>query len=482
MDAVTWCDAACDAEGACHRQGLSCLVVSEDHCRASTGCTEHGRCGLDRELGRCVAASEPDCAASLACQQGLPDSTYPCTLRGARCADARSACEREPACLLRGDCRAIEGTCAPYDGACPDTIECLTRGRCEHAGHLCLPMDPSHCESSMECDAFERCTLSSWLVQQCVTGDGEVIGGYGCPGEPCLREGRCLQQDLETCLTPTEAGVEDALPRLPAPPEPTPEPAGPPPVDGAGLRARMGDDSPRFVHALFGDVGGRAQAALLSTVPVTCDELAARITTPREGNWVFLGFAPTLDGEDTVIRTSWGGPETTGASGIEEHGVAGLEGERLVLDFQRTVMSASLELRGSIPVHHCGTIAAPTPPRPQDGVELLVRGEAFPVAMALVDTIFDRSHVVLASQPVTCHWRSPRPVEPDLVAIIDERGRVELEGARVRGGWGVWGQHSPPELGATDANDELDVQLAIEGSGSNPSVRIQGRVRAVDCR
>jgi hypothetical protein len=482
-DPITWCDEPCETEGACRREGLRCLVDDEAACRASSGCSDHGRCAFDPHSRSCVAAAPADCQASSACRDGLSDGTYPCTLRGSRCADERSACERSPACLLMGDCQALEGTCAPRDGVCPETIECLTRGRCEHANHLCLPMEPAHCEASMECQAFGRCDLSTWLVQQCVQPDERSLGGYGCPGDPCLREGRCLRRDHDTCLTPTELGLEDTLPRLPAPPEPPAKAPMPPPVDGAQLQAQLNRQPVDFDHALLGDRGGEARFALLADAPISCAQLAGTEPIPKSTRWARLTLAPVITDDDVLsaTSTSWLDPETSGANGAVPTGSVQLEGSKLVLALQSQLRNTALSLHGSTQTRSCGSLHPVTTARPQPALELSVAGERVPVAAALLDRMFDRPILVLASQPVTCSWRFLHGGEPDLLVLVDSEGRVKLEGARLRGGVGVWPSASPPTLGDVDGNDQLEASIDFAPARSNPTVSIRGEVRATAC-
>ncbi len=484
-DAVSWCDAPCEAEGACERDGLTCQVADDAACLASAGCTEHGRCNLDVELGVCVARGDADCQASTACVEGLADGTRRCTLRGGVCADTRSYCERSKFCLVRGDCAALEGSCAPRDDSCADTIECLVRGRCQHENHLCLPMEPAHCEASLECKAFGRCTLSTWLVQQC--GDGSNVYGspYGCAADDCLTDGRCVQDAEGACHTPGELGLEDDLPRWPVPPEPPPVPEPLPAVEGRGLVATVDGERVVFTHALWGSRAGKTQQVLLADQPVDCDQVDGAPPYPEDATWVQLSIAPRLGHElaPGVSRAAWGrAGQGLSANAEGDLGVGAIAQGRVAFYVEHRLMNSSLTLEGAMDVHACPELPPVTSARPQEGLQVEVSGEPIAITMALVDTLFDADHLILSSQPVTCSWRHWQRGEPDLLVVVDAEGNADLEGARVPGRIGVWGARTPLELGPTDGNDLLDVVVDLNDPRSNPRLRVQGKVRAVDCR
>ncbi len=486
-DAVSWCDAPCEAEGACERDGLVCRVVDAAACRASAGCADHGRCHLDAELGVCVARSDADCQGSVACVEGLEDGTRPCTLRGGICADPRSYCERSEVCVVRGDCTAKEGTCAPTDDSCAGTIECLVRGRCEHANHLCLPMEAAHCEASLECQAFGRCGLSSWLVQQCTDGSSVYGSPYGCAADACLSDGRCVQDAAGACHTPEELGLDDALPRRPASPPSPPAPAAPalPGVEGRGLVATVDGERVVFTHALWASRGGETQQVLLADGPVDCSQVDGASPHPEGLTWVQLSIAPRLGPERRpgVSRAAWGRPENGVSANAEgDVGVGAIAGGRVAFYVEHRLMDSALTLEGAMDVHPCGELPPVTPARPQEGLQVELAGEPVPIAMALVDTIFDVDNLILSSQPVTCSWRHWQRGEPDLLVVVDAEGDAGVEGARVPGRVGVWGERTPLVLGPTDANDLLEVRVDLNDPGSNPRLRVQGTVRAVDCR
>ncbi len=483
-DAVTWCDEACRSEGACERDGEACRVVKADDCRASDGCRDHGRCVLDPVAGVCIAGSDADCAASTACVEGLGDGTRPCTLRGARCADARSACERSPHCLTRGDCVPMEGTCAPSDDSCPGSVECLVEGRCVHINHLCLPMDESHCEASLHCAAFDRCQFGSWLVHQCSDGSGIYPSFYGCAVDPCLDEGRCLQDGAGVCHTPAELGLDDPLPRRPRAPAPVAlEPL--PAVDGRGMKALLDGQAVTFTHALWARRGGQTQQVLLTSGAVDCSQVAGVPPLPEELNFVQLALAPRLGAGDgsLVSRAAWGlAGQGVSAYGEGDMGAGRIAGGRVTLRVSDRLRNSSIELEGSMPVHSCGELEPVTQPRPSEGLSVTLHGEHVPVAMAVVDELFDTPTLVLPTQPVTCSWRHWQRGEPDLMVLVNAEGRVEIEGARVPGSVDIWTRAATLELGETDHNDELEVTVGLDDPNANPPLWIEGTVRAVECR
>lgn len=484
-DAVSWCDLPCEAEGACERDGLICRVLDDAACLASTGCADHGRCHLDTELGICVPRNDADCQASTACVAGLEDGTRPCTLRNGVCADARGYCERSRFCLIRGDCAAFEGTCAPTDDSCEDTIECLTRGRCQHENHLCLPMELAHCEASLECAAFERCQFDSWLVHQCSDGAGHYPRVHGCAADPCLDEGRCLQDGAGVCHTPAELGLEDRLPRRPPFPVPPADPEPLPPVEGRGLVAVVDGKRVVFTHALWATRGGETQQVLLADGPVDCTQVSGAPPHPEGLTWAQLSIAPRLGPERKpgVSRGAWGRADNGVSANAEgDLGVGAIAGGRVAFFVVHRLRNSSLTLEGAMDVQPCGDLPPVTPPHPQDSLLVEVAGEPVPIAMALVDTVFDTDHLILASQPVTCSWRHWQRGEPDLFVVVDEQGHADIEGARIPGRVGVFGQGAPLELGAADANDELDVVVSFEDPRASPGLVLRGTARAVDCR
>ncbi len=482
-DAVSWCDAPCELEGACERQELECRAVSEADCQASRACVEQGRCNLDERLESCVVDRPEDCQGANICQEGLADGSKLCVQHEGLCADALSACAREPHCTIRGDCFPMEGTCAPMDGSCTETIDCEVQGRCQHENHLCLPMEPEHCSESLACEAFGRCELGTWLVQQCHDGSGVYGPAYGCAAEPCLYEGRCLQDATGVCHTPEELGLEDTLPRRRAPREPeASEPL--PAVEGRGLRASLDRQELTFTHALTATRGGQGRWVLLADGPVDCAQLEVA-SPPEELSWVHASLAPGLGSKrhPGVTRAAWGLAGQGGsANGNGDVGVGVVAGGRVAFHVDYRLMSSWLWLDGAMDVHDCGDLDPVTRPRPQEGLEVELEGERVPVAMAIVDTLFEEPVLVLASQPVTCSWRHWQRGEPDLFVIVHADGDAEVEGARVAGSRGVFGRGEPLEFGEAGPNDELDVAVRFDPERSNPSLRVVGTARAVDCR
>ena len=484
-DAVSWCDAPCEADGACERDGLVCRVVDDSACLVSTGCADHGRCHLDADLGVCSARSDADCQASSDCIAGLEDGTRLCTLRGGVCADARSFCERSKFCLFRGDCTALEGTCAPTDDSCAGTMDCLLRGHCQHENHLCLPMESAHCEDSLECQAFGRCELSSWLVQQCSDGGRGYSAPWNCAADACLSDGRCLQDGAGVCHRPEELGLEDDLPWWPVASEPPADPDPLPAVEGRGLVATVDGERVVFTHALWASRGGETQQVLLADSPVDCGQVDGASPYPEDATWVQLSIAPRLGPERKpgVSRAAWGRAENgISANAKGDLGVGSIAGGRVAFYVVHELMDSSLTLEGAMDVRACGELPTVTPPRPQEDLQVAVSGEPVPIAMALVDTVFDDDNLILSSQPVTCSWRHWQRGEPDLLVVVDADGRASVEGARVPGRIGVWGKQAPLVLGPTDANGLLDVSVDLNDPSSNPRLRVQGTVRAVDCR
>jgi hypothetical protein len=83
---------ACERYGHCvvveGEFGTMCVPGSEDDCRASTLCREHGACGLIAEVPtQCFVVSDEDCAASVACEDAGC-----CTLIDADCSKSDGSC------------------------------------------------------------------------------------------------------------------------------------------------------------------------------------------------------------------------------------------------------------------------------------------------------------------------------------------------------------------------------------------------------
>jgi hypothetical protein len=184
-----------------------------------------------------------------------------------------------------------------------------------------------------------------------------------------------------------------------------------------------------------------------------------------------------------VSRAAWGRADNGVSANAEgDLGVGAIAGGRVAFFVDHRLRDSSLILQGAMDVHPCGDLPPVTPPHPQGSLLVEVAGEPVPIAMALVDTVFDTDHLILASQPVTCSWRHWQRGEPDLFVVVDAEGRADIEGARVAGRVGVWGRGVPLELGETDANDELDVVVSFEDPRANPRLVIRGTAWAVDCR
>lgn len=168
------CEASerCKDNGECKRTARACV----SSCDASLDCLVNGRC--TEKDGRCVVATDADCARSLVCKE---DGR--CTAREHRCVAGPKDCASHPGCRFHGrctphdgfchlrgtdDCRRTEacenfGTCTYESGCvvgsddCRNTRACNVLGACAAMGGRCAVSDDADCAKSEVCQRFGWC-------------------------------------------------------------------------------------------------------------------------------------------------------------------------------------------------------------------------------------------------------------------------------------------------------------------------------------
>ncbi len=119
----------CEMDGLCsHDPSEGCVARSEELCRASRSCVQHGRCTLTE--GRCLIASDDDCEAALVCKED-------------------QSCQR----ILGWDNVA---QCVPE---CHKREPCRAAGYCQQKGDRCLPGSDADCRRSEICRRLGRCIV-----------------------------------------------------------------------------------------------------------------------------------------------------------------------------------------------------------------------------------------------------------------------------------------------------------------------------------
>jgi len=119
-----------------------CRAETDEHCRRSEGCHEHGRC--EAINGACYRLVTPGYAV--------------CGCQHCR--------ELDRPCAAGTPCRALY--CFPAsDADCQRSVECRQLGWCAAADRMCVAASDDHCQQSDECRGFGRCHQQNGV---CVAG------------------------------------------------------------------------------------------------------------------------------------------------------------------------------------------------------------------------------------------------------------------------------------------------------------------------
>jgi hypothetical protein len=194
--------AMCRELGRCNDNGYAYLALSEEDCKASLACKEHGACKHFEDecaescattvacrkdgtctlgpLGTCVAATDAGCRASTVC---LTEGR--CTAKDGACVATDASCGARWECRWNGACSASSGRCrATSDADCAPSEGCKASGRCRHRNGTCVVAKSEDCARSLECAGAGRCIAASGFCQQ---GDDAYCRGT----EGCRELGQC---------------------------------------------------------------------------------------------------------------------------------------------------------------------------------------------------------------------------------------------------------------------------------------------------
>ena len=205
------CDSECERVGNCavsykaSGEALTrCYAASEEDCRQSRACAEHGWCFLT-EQGGCVTedrVEEKRCAISARCTNfggcSPMDEGYCAPSSDAHCTESRD-------CADRGHCTYTEGEWGqPHcmvatDEECARSTECRTEGKCTKQGRMCRPSEVAHCTESTRCATHQECTF----VPPKMLHEGTCIhlpeNDADCTqSTSCRTEGKCSYVELDT--------------------------------------------------------------------------------------------------------------------------------------------------------------------------------------------------------------------------------------------------------------------------------------------
>ena len=131
---------SCRYSGACSLVGSSCVVLSDEDCRAWDLCDNFEYCrpicrlwgSCSARNGSCVPSTAQHCRLSDACR-----STGECELGDQVCVvGSDSDCRASLGCSIYGACSLVDGRCAPNSD-----LDCVNSRICRERSELCCYSD-----------------------------------------------------------------------------------------------------------------------------------------------------------------------------------------------------------------------------------------------------------------------------------------------------------------------------------------------------
>lgn len=221
--------ALCKEHGKCSAKDGECRVVADGDCKPSDdcqklhmcsahegACVDPGRtvyaecaktCGSEglcaSEGGKCVALSRQHCAGT---SEDKPEKESPCaklghcTAKGGKCvAGSDQDCAKSASCKESAQCVAKDDRCVASEDDCKKSSACSNDGKCGAKDGECLALSNADCKKSARCKLEGTCTLKGG---RCIAGSS----GDCAQASVCAQAKRCAAKD-GACVAAGGGGV-----------------------------------------------------------------------------------------------------------------------------------------------------------------------------------------------------------------------------------------------------------------------------------